>query len=195
MVFLTALSVGTIWFDTGMDHYLIWGTWAIFTLDFLYRFTKSGNKWQFIKRNPFLLVAIIPLDAVFQFARLARILHLLRLKTITKYYTMPFIRFLKEQNLVVVVTISFFFLFITIIPLYYIEPDIGSYQEAIYSALLSMVFFGKTNFDPNTMIAQFILVCLSILRVILYGLFFSIALDVLLRSSLVKQVRDKWKRK
>ncbi|MDQ0300734.1 voltage-gated potassium channel [Salibacterium salarium] len=198
MVLLAALSIGTLWYDTGMDNYLIWGTWGVFFVDFVIRFYKSEDKWGFIKANPFLVIAIIPLDAIFQFARFARILHLLRLKTITKYYTMPFIRFLKQQNLIVVVTMTFGLLFITIIPLNHLEPELKGYWDAFSSSLLSLIFFGRSNFEPVTGVGQFLLVILSILGVVLYGLIISTLFDVLYQSqwiqTWIKKGKEKWNR-
>ncbi|WP_158734919.1 hypothetical protein [Alteribacillus sp. YIM 98480] len=194
MVLLAAASVGTLWYDTGVDGYLIWGTWGVFFLDFLYRLVMSENKWKFVKANPFIVIAVIPLDAVFQVARAARILHLLRLKTITKYYTMPFVRFLKQQNLAVIVSLSFVFLFIVIIPLYYLEPEIDGYIEAFWSGLLSFVLFGRSNFDPTTMTGHIILVLLSILGVVFYGLMISTIFDTIYQSNYVQKILQKWKK-
>ncbi|MFB4164374.1 hypothetical protein ACE1TI_11205 [Alteribacillus sp. JSM 102045] len=188
MILLAATSVGTLWYDTGVDSYLIWGTWGVFFLDFLYRLFTSRNKWEFIKSNPFIVIAVIPLDALFQMARAARILHLLRLKTITKYYTMPFIRFLKQQNISLIISLSFLMLFIVIIPLYYLEPEINSFIEAFWSGLLSFIFFGRSNFEPSTMVGNIVLVLLSILGVVLYGLVISTIFDVKIYSSVFKKL-------
>ncbi|MGY4690646.1 hypothetical protein [Salibacterium sp. K-3] len=199
MVTLAALSIGTLWYETGVDNYLIWGTWGVFLADFLYRLWRTDDKWGFIKSNPFLVIAVIPLDAVFQFARFARILHLLRLKTITKYYTMPFIRFLKKQNLALVASAAFGFLFITIIPLYHLEPALASYWDAFSSSLLSLIFFGRSNFDPMTGIGRFLLVLLSILGVVLYGLIISTIFDSFYQSQVVqkwvKKGKETWKKR
>ncbi|SDI49801.1 hypothetical protein [Alteribacillus bidgolensis] len=194
MVLLAAASIGTLWYDTGVDSYLIWGTWGVFFLDFLYRLVTSKNKWKFVKANPFIVIAVIPLDAVFQVARAARILHLLRLKTITKYYTMPFVRFLKQQNLAVIVSLSSVFLFIVIIPLYYLEPEIDGYIEAFWSGLLSFVLFGRSNFEPITMTWHIILVLLSILGVVFYGLMISTIFDIFYQSNYAQKLLQKWKK-
>ncbi|WP_185819758.1 hypothetical protein [Salibacterium salarium] len=198
MVLLAAFSIGTLWYDTGMDNYLIWGTWGVFFVDFLFRLYKSADRWGFIKSNPFLVIAVIPLDAVFQFARFARILHLLRLKTMTKYYTMPFIRFLKQQNLMIVVSLSFGLLFMTIIPLRHLEPALTGYWDAFSSSLLSLIFFGRSNFEPITGIGQFLLVLLSILGVVLYGLIISTVFDIVYQSKRVQnwleKGKEKWRR-
>ncbi|MFB5663881.1 hypothetical protein [Alteribacillus sp. HJP-4] len=195
MVLLAVLAVGTIWYDTGVNDLIIWITWAIFVVDFVYRFFTSPSKWAFIKSNPFLLIAIVPLDALFQMARLARILHLLRLKTITKYYTMPFIRFLKRQSYFIVAAITFLMLFISVIPLYYLEPEIQSYIDAFFSSIISLLFFGRTDFEPATTAGKSILVTLSIFGVVLYGLIISITIDVFLNLSWTKRLKAAWKRK
>ncbi|MFD2925049.1 hypothetical protein [Halobacillus naozhouensis] len=71
MVFLATLSVSTIWQQTPYDSFIVWVTWSIFFIDFLYRLFTSEHKWSFIKKNPFIVIAAIPLDALFQFARVA----------------------------------------------------------------------------------------------------------------------------
>ncbi|SDH39974.1 voltage-gated potassium channel [Alteribacillus persepolensis] len=194
MVLLAAASIGTLWYDTGADNYIIWGTWSVFFADFLFRLVTSRSKWAFIKANPFIVIAVIPLDAVFQAARLARILHLVRLKTITKYYTMPFIRFLKQQNVAVVLSLSFVLLFLFIIPLHYKEPAIESFLEAFWSGLLSFLFFGRSNFEPVTLVGHILLVVLSIFGVIVYGLVLSIVADNIYHSKYVQKYLQIWKK-
>lgn len=195
MVGLAALSVATIWKTTGYDSFIIWGTWSIFFLDFLYRLYKSESKWGFIKKHPFIVIAAIPLDAVFQFARFARIIHLLRLKSITKYYTMPFIRFLKRQHLLAVTGVTFILVFLLIIPLNLLENELDSYSDAWLSAVLSLTFFGRSGFEPETAAGHTILVIFTILGVIIHGLIISTAFDYLWQSSFIKSIKNKFTNK
>ncbi len=195
MVGLASLSVATLWKKTGYDSYIIWGTWSIFFLDFLYRLYKSESKWGFIKKHPFIVIAAIPLDAVFQFARFARIIHLLRLKSITKYYTMPFIRFLKKQHLLTVTGVTFILVFLLIIPLNLLETELDSYSDAWLSAILSLTFFGRAGFEPETAAGHTILVTFTILGVIIHGLIISTAFDYLWQSSFIKSFKNKFTNK
>ncbi|SFK21008.1 voltage-gated potassium channel [Halobacillus dabanensis] len=195
MVGLASLSVATIWKKTGYDSYIIWGTWSIFFLDFLYRLYKSESKWGFVKKHPFIVIAAIPLDAVFQFARFARIIHLLRLKSITKYYTMPFIRFLKRQHLLTVTGVTFILVFLLIIPLNLLENELDSYSDAWLSAILSLTFFGRSGFEPETAAGHTILVTFTILGVIIHGLIISTAFDYLWQSSFIKSFKNKFTNK
>ncbi|ELK48927.1 hypothetical protein QRD89_04080 [Halobacillus sp. ACCC02827] len=192
MIALAALSVSTIWQKTGYNSIIIWTTWTIFFVDFLYRLHRSDSKWEFIKKNPFIVIAAIPLDAIFQFARFARILHLLRLKSITKYYTMPFIRFLKRQHLWTVTSITFLLIFLLIIPLTLIENELDSYSDAWVSAILSLTFFGRSGFEPETAAGQVIIVTLTIFGVILHGLIISTLADYIIHSPIVQLLKSKF---
>ncbi|MYL71526.1 hypothetical protein GLW00_11710 [Halobacillus litoralis] len=192
MVALAALSVATIWQQTGYNSVIVWTTWSIFFLDFLYRLYRSDSKWGFIKKHPFIVIAAIPLDAIFQFARFARILHLLRLKSITKYYTLPFIRFLKRQHLSTVTGATFILVFLLIIPLNLIENELDSYGDAWLSAILSLTFFGRSGFEPETMAGHIIIVIFTILGVIIHGLVISTTFDYLIQSSLFQSIKSKF---
>ncbi|WP_053217897.1 hypothetical protein [Virgibacillus senegalensis] len=195
MIVLAACSVATIWQSTRYNSYIVWVTWGIFFVDFVYRVLRSDHKWQFIKSNPFLLIAAIPLDAVFQLARFARILHLLRLKTITKYYTKPFLRFLRRQRLGTVLSVTIVLVFLSIIPLHYFEPGVQSYWKALLGSIRTLVFFGQASFDPATPAGHVTVVVLTVFGVILHGLVISTAFDYFFHSRIVQKMVQKRKQK
>ncbi|WP_234031493.1 hypothetical protein [Lentibacillus cibarius] len=91
MIFLVMLTIVTIWTDDTYNATISWVVWVVFFIDFNVRFLTSQAKWAFIKQNPFLFIAIIPFDQFFQMARIVRIIYLFRIKTITKYYVVPFV--------------------------------------------------------------------------------------------------------
>lgn len=84
MILLVMLTIITIWTEDTYNSTLSWIVWAVFFADFTVRFVMAKAKWDFIKQNPFLLIAIIPFDQFFQVARVVRIIYLFRIKTITK---------------------------------------------------------------------------------------------------------------
>ncbi|MDG5787970.1 hypothetical protein QA612_10765 [Evansella sp. AB-P1] len=192
LMFILAFSaVATIWYQTQYNSYIVWGTWAIFFSDFLYRFFNTNQKWQFIKSNPFIVIAIIPLDAVFQLARIARLLHFLRLKAITKYYTKPLIEKLQKQRFTYLIPGCFLLLFISVIPLYIVEPNVTTYLEAFIGGLASLVFFGYSQIAPQTAFGTLIITLLTIYGVILHGLIIKILLSTLLNLKFVQAIRKK----
>src|SRR5690606_9634499 len=87
--------------------------WLIFFIDFIVRFIIAKKKWEFIRSNPFLVIAIIPLDQFFQIARIVRIFYLFRIKTIAKFYILPYIAKLTYRALVLFSLI--FFVLLTLI--------------------------------------------------------------------------------
>lgn len=191
MVFLATLSIATLWTDLPYTSYIVWITWAIFFADFVYRLYKSENKFNFLKSNPFLLVAAIPLDAVFQVARFARILHLLRLKTITKYYTMPFVSFLKKQHYGLTSAVISVFLICMMVILVVIEPGIISMTDAGISVVTAVTFFGEAAFSPKTTVGHTIVVLITIIGVMIHGFVISIAFDYVANTKWFKKVKEK----
>jgi len=189
MVVLAFVSVATIWYQTQYDSFIIWGTWSIFFIDFIFRIYHADNKWQFIKSNPFIVIAVIPLDAIFQMARVARILHFMRLKVITKYYTKPVIEKILQQRFSYIIPVVFLVLFISIIPLYILEPRLDSYFDAFIGGLASLVFFGYSTINPQTTTGTVIITLLTIFGVIMHGVVLSYVFSV------IGSLYEKWSAK
>lgn len=195
MVFLAFVAVATIWYETRYDSVVVWGTWFIFFIDFIYRIFNTNNKWQFIKSNPFIVVAVIPLDAVFQMARVARILHFMRLKVITKYYTKPFIEKIRKQRFSYIIPSIFLVLFISIIPLYLFEPRLDTYLDAFWGGLASLVFFGYSTINPQTTTGTVIITLLTIFGVIMHGVLLSYIFGFIGSLTVVEKWTEKAKQK
>ncbi|WP_147804443.1 hypothetical protein [Alkalicoccus halolimnae] len=169
MVILAFAAVATIWYETRYEDAIVWGTWGIFFGDFCIRFYKAQKKWQFIKAHPFMVIAVIPLDAIFQMARIARVLHFLRLKAMTKYYTKPAIKLIEKQKLTHIIPAIFLIVFISTIPLYMAEGEkLNHYAEAWVGSIASIIFFGYAYVDPETTIGTIIITLLSVCGVVLH---------------------------
>lgn len=169
MVLLAFAAVATIWYETRYEDIIVWGTWGIFFADFSFRFYKSKKKWDFIKSNPFMVIAIIPLDAIFQFARIARVLHFFRLKVMTKYYTKPAIKLIAKQKLVHIIPSIILLVFICTIPLYWAESQqLENYAEAWLGSIASLVFFGYAYIDPQSTLGTVIVTLLTVSGVIMH---------------------------
>lgn len=195
MVLLAMLSIATIWTNVPFTSYIIWITWGIFFVDLLYRLYKSTNRFAFIKTNPFLILAAIPFDAVFQVARLARILHILRLKTITKYYTKPIVRFLEKQHKGLAFVVILGVIGEASGLMIFFEPAVTTIPEAILAALTALTFFGESGITPITSIGHVIVVLLTIIGVIIHGFILSYVIDYLSELQWLKMMHRKWKSK
>src|SRR5690625_509358 len=104
MIFLVMLTIITLWTDNTFNPTINWIVWFVFFIDFVSRLVMTKKKWNFIKHNPFLLIAIIPFDQVFQIARIVRVFYLFRIKTIAKYYITPYVRNLTYQSITLIVS-------------------------------------------------------------------------------------------
>lgn len=98
MVILVMATIITLWTENSFDSIINLIVWIVFAADFLIRLFRAQEKWTFIKENPFLLIAIIPLDQFFQLARIVRLFYLFRIKTIAKYYVSPYMMKLTYQS-------------------------------------------------------------------------------------------------
>lgn len=193
MLMFALISVGTIWFQTQSNSMITWGVWFVFFVDFIYRFIKSENKWSFIRKNPFLMIAIIPLDSIFQLARITRLIHMFRLKVVTKHFTSPFIEKMKKAKIAYLIPLSLLLVFISVIPLYHLEPSVHSYTDAFLGSIASLVFFGSTTIDPETVMGNSILVILTVLGVMMHGVLISYLFTYISEISFIKQAINKFK--
>ncbi|MBO0995029.1 hypothetical protein [Bacillus sp. SD088] len=193
MLIFALISISTIWLHTSSNHWVSWGVWFVFFIDFLYRFFRSESKWTFLRKNPFLIIAIIPLDNIFQLARITRLLHFMRLKVITKHFTSPFLEKLKAKRMMSVIPIGFSLVFLLVIPLYYVEPSIATYKQAFWGSISSLIFFGSSEIEPTTVWGHIIVILLTLFGILMHGVIISYLLSILTESRLVKNVIQRYK--
>ncbi|MBB5174155.1 hypothetical protein [Texcoconibacillus texcoconensis] len=178
MIIFAVLAVSTIWHQTPYNPYIIWTVWGIFFIDFLFRILNSDKKIAFLKKNPFLILAIIPVDAVFQFARFARVIHLFRLKTITKYFAKPFIKKLQKKSIMGFV-IPVALTLISSFSLYVFEPTVTSLYDAFLYGFLAIIMFGHADITAVSMIGQAIIISITLIGVMLHGIVLGIIFEIL----------------
>src|SRR5690625_2977177 len=104
MILLVLATIITIWTENTYNSTINWIVWGVFFTDFMIRFIIAKKKWEFIKKNPFLLIAIIPFDQFFQIARIVRLIYFFRIKTIAKYYITPYVKRLTYQSVTLLFT-------------------------------------------------------------------------------------------
>lgn len=135
------------------QHQYKWLNYIIILIFFvyvLYHFLKSKNKWKYIKTHPLELIALIPLDGVFQGAMLIRLLRtIVVLKTFKKYF--PRLTGIFETNgLYKVLLFTASVIMIAAIPINYFEEGIDSFAEGIWWAIVTTTTVGYGDFAPVT---------------------------------------------
>jgi len=143
--------------------------YSILVLDLFVRFIKYENKKSFIKKHPLEIIAIIPLDSIFMFARFARLLKIFRLVSLGYRHLQIVHRILKTNGLEKLLVFTTCLLFVVPIIVVYIEPSITTYQDAIWWAVVTTTTVGYGDISPETPIGRIIAAMLMILGIGLIG--------------------------
>lgn len=170
MILLVMLTIITLWSENTYNSTINWIVWSVFFIDFLYRFFTTTSKWQFVKNNPFLLLAIIPFDQFFQVARIVRIIYLFRIKTIAKYYITPYVNKITYKSMTMILAIILLLLLLESYMILAIEDSIHTYLDALYITYSHLFFFGHKIFEINKMASVWVLTCTSIIGIAIQGL-------------------------
>ncbi|TRM11592.1 transporter [Lentibacillus cibarius] len=170
MIFLVMLTIVTIWTDDTYNATISWVVWVVFFIDFNVRFLTAQAKWAFIKQNPFLFIAIIPFDQFFQMARIVRIIYLFRIKTITKYYVVPFVEKLTIQSKSLILLFVLGLLCTEMVLIRVVETSVGSFLEAAMVVFGYLLFFGHRVFEIEQAISIWALTSTSVLGIAMQGL-------------------------
>lgn len=170
MIILVMITIITLWTEEAYNSTVNWIVWAVFFADFIVRFMTAPKKWQFIKDNPFLLIAVIPLDQFFQMARVVRLIYLFRLKTIAKYYLVPFAERLTFHSKTLILTILCLVFIVTAISIQHLEASVTTFLEGLYVVFGYLLFFGHRLFVITNPLSIWMLTTISIIGIALHGL-------------------------
>lgn len=141
--------------------------WTIFLVDTLWRLIKSKQPWQFIKKHPFDILALIPIYNGFRFFKLIpMIASVIRFSTVGKRYLLPFVTRLNMTGIGRILLYFMLIFFILPIPLVFIEPTMNhSYGTVLWWALQTVTTVGYGDIVPTTMAGKLIASILMILGV------------------------------
>lgn len=170
MAVLAFLSILFIMSDDPFIQNLDFYIWIIFLIDVSVRFIHSESKWDYVKRNPFDIIAVIPLDNIFRLARLARLIRLIRTLAIVGHYLKPFYQVLRTNNLDRVLAVLFILIFVSAIPIQILEPSITTYTDAVWWAIVTSTTVGYGDITPVTVIGRLIAMVLMLFGIGLLGL-------------------------
>jgi voltage-gated potassium channel len=170
MLLLALLSVSFIWIDDPSLHYVDTIVWLIFVLGVSIRFFRAESKWEYIKKNPLDIIAIIPFDSIFLFARFARILRLVRLFAMASHFAKPLFSIIQTNGLHKMITFTCILIFISAIPFSLIEPKINTNQDALWWSIVTATTVGYGDLSPATLGGRLIAILLMIFGIGLIGM-------------------------
>ncbi|MBM7675094.1 transporter [Gracilibacillus alcaliphilus] len=170
MISLVILTILTLWVDHAVNTTVNLVVWLIFLVDYVARIIVAPNRWQFIQKNPFLLLAVIPLDQFFQVARIVRIIYLFRIKTITKYYVTPYLKRLSYTKMILLASIIPIFVLINSCVIWLMNNSLTTWWEALVVTVKHLFVFANSLQTVNHFPTIFLLTVTSILGVLIQGL-------------------------
>ncbi|MCD8501869.1 MAG: potassium channel family protein, partial [Bacillaceae bacterium] len=170
MFSLAILSVTFIWIDDTSLIYVDNIVWSIFLIDVLARLFISKDKLGYVKSNPFDIIAVIPFDSIFRLARFARLLRVLRVvlrsqRSIKKVYAI-----IHTNGLQKVLKVTVGLIFLSAIPIAYIEPSMDNYADAVWWTIVTTTTVGYGDISPETIIGRLIAIILMIFGIGLVGM-------------------------
>ncbi len=170
MFTLAIISVSFIWVENESFKSIDTAVWILFVIDVSVRFLMADNKTEYIKKNPFDIIAIIPLDSIFRLARLVRLVRIIRALTIAKRYAGPFYEILKTNGLQKVLTFAVILLFTAAIPILYIEPSIHTYEDALWWSIVTATTVGYGDISVETGLGRIIAIILMLFGIGILGM-------------------------
>ncbi|QPC47811.1 potassium channel family protein [Mangrovibacillus cuniculi] len=161
--------------------------YGLLVIDFAVRFFKSPNKRKFIKQHPLEIIALIPFDALFKAARLARLFMIFRLFGLGSRFITPLFSILQTNGLGRILLLTCMMIFLIPIPILYFEPNISTYEDAIWWAIVTTTTVGYGDISPSSPVGRVLAVILMFLGIGIIGTFTSAVSGYFLQQPESKQ--------
>ncbi|MGN8647145.1 transporter [Gracilibacillus sp. HCP3S3_G5_1] len=170
MILLVVVTILTLWVDHSVNSTINLVVWLVFLIDYIIRLMIAKKKWEFIKKNPFLLLAVIPFDQIFQIARIVRLFYLFRIKTITKYYVTPYIKQLTYMKKIVLLLLVPALLLVETLVIWKLGNKLENWPDAFIVVFQHLFIFAGSLESINHFPSIMLLTLTSIFGVIIQGL-------------------------
>ncbi|MFC4799229.1 potassium channel family protein [Neobacillus sp. GCM10023253] len=146
-----------------------WFVWGLFAVDYVIRLMLSKNKWEFVKNHPIELLALIPVDQIFRTLRLIRLIRLVRLILVVKRNNSLLDLLIEKYRFDKLFITVIALLFLTAIPMAWIEPSFDSYGDALWWTVVTTTTVGYGDLYPETTVGRLIASVLMFVGIGLIG--------------------------
>ncbi|WP_407269159.1 potassium channel family protein [Radiobacillus sp. PE A8.2] len=170
LIVLACISVAFLWSDHHVILILDKIIWFIFFIDVVVRLFIYKDKWKYVKSNPFDIIAAIPLDSIFQAARIARLFRIIRLIAIVKNRAPKLLGILRTNGLDKLVGLAIIFIFFSSVIVNYFEPNINSIADGVWWSIVTTTTVGYGDISPETPVGRIVAVILMVVGIGLIGM-------------------------
>jgi len=179
--------------------FLNWGIWAVFLLEYTILFYFAENKIEYIKTHKielFIVIFSFPIvpeglesTGFLRFARLPRLLNALRFfrlaallgkfgSTVKSIFNSKGLRFIVYATIAIVLFFGFLF--------YVSEPDVNSYSDGLWWALVTITTVGYGDITPLTNLGRIVASSLMVM-----GIGFIATITAAISSYFISSFSDK----
>lgn len=169
LILLALVSVITIYKTNAFTLILDKVIWLIFLTDVLVGLVRAKHKWKYILHHPIEIIAAMPLDSIFQSARIIRAFRLLRFLSIGKRYFAPIRNILATNGLNSLLSVSAFTLLAASILVTHFEPAINTYEDGLWWSIVTTTTVGYGDLSPKTPTGRLVAVVLMLIGIGIIG--------------------------
>ncbi|MGM8364938.1 potassium channel family protein [Virgibacillus sp. W0181] len=170
LVVLAFISVFLLFYDNSRFIILDKIVWFLFFVDVVVRLLVAKDKWLYIRKNPFDIIAAIPLDAIFQTARIVRLFRVIRLLAVSKNLLPKFFQLLKTNNLDRVLIVATLLVVGGGTVVTFTEPNIDTFADGLWWAIVTTTTVGYGDISPDTISGRMVAVLLMIVGIGMIGM-------------------------
>ncbi len=159
-------------------NYLNWGIWGLFLLEYVHLFFLSQNKKEYVLKHKlelFIVIGSIPFVPqgfeslrflrVVRLPRLLRIFHLYKLATIFTKFRKDIKAIFSSKKLRSIVYTTLFLIFFFGFLFYISEPNVETFGDGIWWALVTITTVGYGDITPHTTLGRIVASSLMILGI------------------------------
>lgn len=173
---ILSVSFAMIDFSTGLNQIQIWTDriiYIIFVLDYIIRLLIAEKKNEFIRKNIFDLIAIVPLNSafrvfrIFKFSKILKFTKLFRISSFSARALSKAKRFLNTNGFKYVLCLAFVSILISSFAMMYFENM--NFQDSLWWSFVTATTVGYGDLSPTTGAGRIIASLLMLVGIGLIG--------------------------